>query len=239
VSTTPQYSIGRRLSAWAVHAFTGSGTVIALLALLAVIDGDPTACLIWLGVALIVDGIDGTLARRAAVREVLPDFDGSVLDLVIDYLNYVVVPALFLYRFDLFPYGFGTLTTAFILVTSLYCFCNVNMKSGDNYFVGFPAIWNVVALYLWILQWNPAANVAVVLVIGGLTFTTVKFLHPFRVREFMAINIGVTIVWFATSLLLVLSHPEQPALLMVPWLAATAYYVGVCLWRTIRGPARG
>lgn len=237
MSSSTTYSVGRRLSAWSVHAFTGSGTVLGLLAMLAVIDGNPTACLMWLGIALIVDGIDGTLARRAAVRDVLPDFDGSVLDLVIDYLNYVVVPAIFLYRFDLFPDGFGTVLTAFILVTSLYCFCNVHMKSGDNYFVGFPAIWNVVALYLWVLGWPDFVNAAVVVLIGGLTFTTVKFLHPFRVREFMPINVAVTVVWMASSLILVLVHPELPVLVMVPWLGATAYYVGVCLWRTLRGPA--
>lgn len=236
MSTSTTHSIGRRLSAWGVHIFTASGTVLGMLSLLAVIDGNPTVCLLWLGAALIVDGIDGTLARRAAVSEVLPDFDGSALDLVVDYLTYVLVPAIFLYRFGLLPDGFGTILTAFILLTSLYCFCNVHMKSGDNYFVGFPAIWNVVALYLWVLDWNPVVNAAVVLVIGALTFTTIKFLHPFRVRKFMAVNIAVTAVWVATSLVLVLAHPVRPTAALVPWFAASVYYVGICLWRTVRGP---
>ncbi|HSK41854.1 MAG TPA: phosphatidylcholine/phosphatidylserine synthase [Arenibaculum sp.] len=236
MSTSTTHSIGRRLSAWGVHVFTASGTVLGMLSLLAVIDGNPTVCLLWLGLALIVDGIDGTLARRAAVTEVLPDFDGSALDLVVDYLTYVLVPAIFLYRFGLLPDGFGTILTTFILLTSLYCFCNVHMKSGDNYFVGFPAIWNVVALYLWVLDWHPAVNAAVVLVIGALTFTTIKFLHPFRVRKFMPINIAVTAVWMASSLALLLAHPARPMAALVPWFAASAYYVGICLWRTVRGP---
>jgi hypothetical protein len=122
-----------------------------LLATLALLENQPTHCLMWLGVALIVDGLDGALARKVNVQSVLPSFDGSILDLVIDYLTYVFIPALFIYRYIPLPDYTLLLTVSLILVSSLFCFCNVNMKSKDNYFVGFPAAWNVVALCLYII----------------------------------------------------------------------------------------
>lgn len=230
------YGVVRRLLAWGVHAFTASGVVLGLLALLAAVNGQPVLCLGWLGLALVVDGVDGTLARRVSVKEVLPGIDGSVLDLVIDYMTYVVVPAVFLYRFDLLPTGLGVPLAAWVLMTSLYCFSNTGMKSGDNYFVGFPAIWNVVALYLWLLALNPWINAVVLVALGLLTFTTVKFLHPFRVRVYMRLNIAVTAAWLLSSAALVLLYPERPALLWGVWLATSGYYVAVCAWRTLRGP---
>ena len=135
-----------RLKAWGAHGFTATGVVTAFLATLALLENQPTHCLMWLGVALIVDGLDGALARKVNVQSVLPSFDGSILDLVIDYLTYVFIPALFIYRYIPLPDYTLLLTVSLILVSSLFCFCNVNMKSKDNYFVGFPAAWNVVAL---------------------------------------------------------------------------------------------
>lgn len=231
------YGITHRLSAWGVHVFTASGAVLGLLALLATAAGDAKLCLAWLGVALVVDGVDGTLARRASVKQVLPGIDGSVLDLVIDYLTYVVVPAVFMHQFGLLPSGLVSIAlAAWVLLTSLYCFANVQMKSGDNYFVGFPAIWNVVALYLWLLGLDPWINAAVVVGLGLLTFTTVKFLHPFRVKALMPLNIAVTTVWLLCCGALVVLSPDRPGWLFGLWLMASAYYGTVCVWRTARGP---
>ncbi|WP_207480859.1 CDP-alcohol phosphatidyltransferase family protein [Arenibaculum pallidiluteum] len=228
------YGIGRRVSAWAVHAFTGSGAVLGFLALFAAIDGYAAACLGWLGLALVVDGIDGTLARKASVGDVLPQVDGATLDLVIDYLNYVVVPAVFLYRFGLFPEGFGLVGAAWVLLTSLYCFSRTDMKSGDAFFVGFPAIWNVVALHLWLLGWDPWANAAIALVLGVLTFTDVKFLHPFRVRRLMTLNIAAAALWLLGSTALVLTHPERSGWALAAWVAGSLWYAAVSAWRTMR-----
>lgn len=231
------YRITHRLSAWGVHVFTASGAVLGLLGLLATAAGDAKLCLAWLGVALVVDGVDGTLARRASVKQVLPGIDGSVLDLVIDYLTYVVVPAVFMHRFGIFPGNIPSIAlAAWVLLTSLYCFANVGMKSGDNYFVGFPAIWNVVALYLWILGLSPWINAAVTVALGLLTFSTVKFLHPFRVRALMKLNILTTGLWMASGAALVAVAPERPAVPLAIWLATTFYYAAFCIWRTVRGP---
>jgi phosphatidylcholine synthase len=221
-------------AAWAVHLFTASGAVLGLAALLAAIEGDARACLLWLSAALVVDGVDGTFARWARVEETLPHLDGAVLDLVIDYLTYVVVPALFLMRQGLLPEPFAGVLVGYVLVTSLYCFCNKGMKSADHYFVGFPAVWNLVAFYLWVLQLGPVVNAAVVLVLGALTPTGITFLHPFRERRLLPATLVAAGAWGVSSIALMLTHPARPQWALVVWLLATAYYVGVCGWRTMR-----
>jgi phosphatidylcholine synthase len=230
------FSRTSQASAWAVHALTGSGAALGVLAFIAVIDNDPKTALLWLGAALMIDGLDGSLARRVNVKEALPWFSGDTLDLVIDYLNYVVVPAVFIHRFGLLPDHLSLIGALYIALTSLYCFCNTQMKSGDNYFVGFPAIWNIIALYLFVLPIPPAVGFAIVIVIGVLTFTTIKFVHPFRVQHFRIWNIGATILWMLTSLVLILSHPVIPAWAGAVWGLTSIYFIGVCLWRTLWGP---
>jgi phosphatidylcholine synthase len=135
--------------AWSVHAFTTFGIVAGFLALVAVLKNDAFTAFIWLGVALFVDGVDGSLARKARVTEYTPNFDGASLDLVIDYFTYVAVPALMIYWFNMVPLDFylagstwSLLAAVTIMAVSCYTFANVGMKSSDYYFVGFPAIWN-------------------------------------------------------------------------------------------------
>ena len=223
-----------KAKAWSVHAVTASGVILGLLALLAVLDGRPQVCLLWLGAALLVDGLDGTLARKFDVKGVLPHFDGSTLDLVIDYLTYVFIPAIFVYRFIALPEYTLLLSVGVILLSSLFCFCNLNMKSKDNYFVGFPAAWNVVIVYLYVLDFDPWLSLVTILVLAGLTLTKMKFLHPFRVKQFMPLNIGVTLLWMAACALLIVQYPLNQAWLLLVWGLATAYFVGICLWRTLR-----
>ncbi|GIZ13877.1 phosphatidylcholine synthase [Pseudomonas sp. NCCP-436] len=231
----------RQAKAWGVHAVTASGVILALLALLAVLEGQPQQCLLWLGLALLVDGLDGSLARRYDVKSVLPHFDGSTLDLVIDYLTYVFIPAIFLYRFIPLPDYTPLFAVGLILVSSLFCFCNLNMKSQDNYFVGFPAAWNVVVLYFYILDIQPWVALGTIVLLAGLTLTKMKFLHPFRVRQFMPLNILVTFVWLFASGLLIIQQPSDPVWLLALWWIASGYFVGMCVWRSAREwfPTRG
>lgn len=225
-----------RIIAWAVHVLTASGVVIALLSLLAILKGNAQEALLWLGLALAVDGMDGPLARRFEVRRVIPNFDGAVLDLVVDYLSYVLVPAVFLYQLGFFPEPFALAATAFILATSLYIFANVEMKTHDNYFVGFPAIWNVVALYVYVLDPPKMATLAITIVLGLASFSTAKFLHPLRVREGRPITLVATAVWSISSLALILYQPERPGLAFGAWLIASAWLGLQSLRRTFRGP---
>jgi phosphatidylcholine synthase len=221
-----------KAKAWGAHAVTSSGVILALLALLAVLDGRPQVCLLWLGLALLVDGLDGTLARKFDVKVVLPHFDGSTLDLVIDYLTYVFIPAIFVYRFIPLPEYTLLLSVGVILLSSLFCFCNLNMKSKDNYFVGFPAAWNVVVVYLYLLDFDPWLSLGTIVLLSGLTLTKMKFLHPFRVKQFMPLNICVTLVWMSACALLIVQYPLNQTWLLAVWGLATVYFVGICLWRT-------
>jgi phosphatidylcholine synthase len=231
----PKASPSRLGAAWAVHALTASGAVVGLLAMLAVIRGDARGAMIWLGVALAIDGLDGPMARKIGVRDVLPRFDGALLDLIVDYLTYVLVPALFIYWFELLPPGWGLYGAGYILLTSLYCFANLDLKTHDNYFVGFPGIWNVVALYMFVLPSLPWLNAAIVFALGILTFVPIKFVHPLRVKELRDVTLVATIVWALSSFALIFFHPKAPGWLVWCLLGASAWLGFVSLRRTLRG----
>ena len=234
--------------AWAVHVFTTCGIVAGFLALVAVLKGDAVAAFMWLGLALFVDGIDGSLARRARVREYTPNFDGASLDLVIDFFNYVAVPALMIYWFDMVPvpYLFETNTwsliaAAAVMAVSCYTFANVNMKSSDYYFVGFPAIWNVVVLYFYLFNTKEIAwqiNAITIVGLCILTFIPVKFVHPLRVTHWREITISMTVLWAAMTLSLIISGREPGYADVVykvqlgVFSLTSLYFAGISLWRT-------
>ena len=188
--------------AWAIHTLTASGAVLAFLALLAVEQADWRLALLWLAVALVVDGIDGPLARWAGVTRRTPGIDGATLDLVVDYLTYVFVPAMLIYRAGLLPPPYALPLTALVLLSSLYTFARTDMKTEDNFFRGFPAVWNVVAFYLFALQPGPAAGAIAVVVFSGLTFAPIHFIHPVRVRRCQPWLGLLTALWGAASLAL-------------------------------------
>lgn len=224
-----------RAIAWAIHAFTATGALIAMLALTAVTGGDPAAAFLWLGLALVVDAIDGPLARRYRVAEVLPRISGDSLDLVVDYLTYVVVPAVMLASLGILPDGLGPLTAGLVLAASLYTFANRDMKTADNYFEGFPAVWNVLVLYMWVLETPGWANLAVIALCVALTFTRLKFSHPLRVVRLRPLTLAVTGLWGGLSLYLVLAHPAAPLWAVAPWVAVAGYFLAITFWRTVRG----
>lgn len=222
-----------QLKAWGVHAFTASGVVFGLLALLAILEGDPQMSFVWMGVTLLIDGIDGTLARRYDVKNQVPEFDGSILDLIIDYLTYVFVPVVFIYYYVPLPYGTTVLSMAIILLSSFFCFCNVNMKSSDNYFVGFPATWNIVALYFVVI--NPPAFITFLAIIGlaVLSVIPVKFLHPFRVRKAMVLNIIFSVIWLISSACLIAQYGDFGGWALTWWWISGIYFIGFGVWQTI------
>ncbi|HUF86106.1 MAG TPA: phosphatidylcholine synthase [Thermohalobaculum sp.] len=231
-------------AAWAVHAFTASGIVLGFLALLAILEGDRVGVFIWLGLALFVDGIDGTLARHLRVSELTPQFDGATLDNVIDYFNYVAVPAMMIYWFGFVPPGFELPAAAAIMAVSLYTFANMGIKSHDYYFVGFPALWNLVVLYFHVMQSDPWLNLAVIVACCVLTFVPWKYVHPFRVKDWRRVTIPMTVLWAATSFRLVLIDPdsgkaiEASPLVFWLWVMASVYFLLLSVLRTVR-PERG
>jgi phosphatidylcholine synthase len=232
--------------AWAVHGFTTSGIVLGFLALVAVLKYDPVAAFMWLGLALFVDGIDGTLARKARVLEYSPNVDGRTLDNVIDFFTYVAVPALMVYWFNMTPVPdlwfapqtWSLISAATIMAVSCYTFANVGMKSDDYYFVGFPALWNIVVLYFFILQTGWAANFVTIILLSILTFIPVKFVHPLRVTDWREITVPLTVLWAALSLSLTFALKDRSGwgnveqVEMWVWLGASLYFCAISLWRT-------
>ncbi len=174
----------RVAAAWLVHLFTASGVVLAFLALEATERGEWRLALLWLLAALAVDGVDGSLARWARVKEHAPRIDGEAFDLIVDYLNYVFVPAVFIGRAGLVPEALALPLAAAILLSSVYVFVRRDMKTPDNYFRGFPALWNVVALYLFVAQPGAVAGAVVVTLLAFLSFASIRFVHPFRITDY-------------------------------------------------------
>jgi phosphatidylcholine synthase len=181
--------------AWAIHVFTATGALCGLLGLLAVIDGNPRAALLWIMAAQVIDGLDGPAARRLNVREMCPKIDGNVLDLVIDYLTCVVAPAIFIVEFELVPGNIALLAAGTILVSSLYVFARTDLSAPGGWFRGFPAMWCFVVTCMVVLDSHPTANVAIVAVFVALQFAPIKFVHPLRVRELRQITAPVTALW--------------------------------------------
>ena len=160
--------------------------------------------MLWLLAALVVDGVDGTFARAARVKELAPRIDGDVLDLVIDYLNYVFVPTAFLLESGLLAGGLALALAGLIQLSSLYVFARRDMKTDDGYFRGFPALWNIVALYLCATATGGAAAAIIVAGLVLLSFAPVHVAHPFRVRDYGRWLPALALVWTGSTLLLLL-----------------------------------
>lgn len=223
----------RRAQAFAVHAFTASGAVLGFLALVTTLEGELAAAFLWLGVALVVDGVDGTLARRVGVKEWTPEVDGDALDHVVDYLTYVAVPALMLHMGGFLPEGWETPAAALVMGASCWTFANAEAKTADGWFVGFPSVWNLVVLAFFVLGTPPALNLAVVLACAALTFVPWKYCHPFRVRAWRGVTLPVTGAWFAATLWLLFEGPGAAAAQAV-WLGAALWFGALTALRTRR-----
>lgn len=212
-----------RVPASLVHVLTASGAALALMALLAAADGNWQEMFIWLGLALIVDGIDGPLARAAQVEQVMPRFSGVRLDLIIDYLTYVAVPAFALCRAELLPEAFRLPAAIAILLSSLFHVADRESKTEDGYFVGFPAIWNIVCLYLFAFMPRPAVALGVIVVLVAATFVPIHYVHPLRVVRLRFATLIVTLLWTAGAVGAVL-NPFPSPLWVELLLGSTALY---------------
>jgi phosphatidylcholine synthase len=234
---SPEPRRGGLALAWGVHLVTAAGAALALLAIEAVFRDAHRDALLWLLAALAVDGIDGTLARGARVAERTPRIDGAALDLVIDYLTYVVIPALIIWRLGVLPEPLALPLAALILMSSLYVFARRDMKTDDGYFRGFPALWNVVALYFVVAPPGPLVGVGVVAGLIVLTFAPVHVVHPFRARGYGRWLPAIAALWAASSAALLLPGlGAAAAALFAVSLASAAALVGVSLRRSWRGP---
>lgn len=222
----------RWLASWGVHMFTASGAFFGFLALLAIEAGDLPRAFGWLVVTFIVDAVDGSLARWVRVSEFTPRFEGFLVDCIVDYFTYVILPVLILHRAELLPEGFRLLGAALILMSSTYHYGNLDVKAPDYFFYGFPAWWNLVIFYLYVLATGPWVNLAVVLFLVVLTPVRLKYIHPFRVEELRWLNALASVV-LAVSAGIILWHlPERTPWALALSLLAVAYLGGLGVLRT-------
>jgi phosphatidylcholine synthase len=187
--------------AFSVHLLTASGAVLAMLALLAAAGGDWATMYVWLMVALIVDGIDGPLARAAKIKENAPQWDGALLDLIIDYLTYVFIPAYALFTSGLFVGWTGWLSTGIIVFTAVIYFADTRMKTADNSFSGFPGCWNMVVLVFFALTPPWQVMLFIIAALAILQFFPVKFVHPVRTDRWRVVSLPMIVVWTVAAIL--------------------------------------
>mgnify|MGYP000000219446 FL=1 len=234
--STTAPGLGRTVAAWAVHALTISGLVWAALALQALLNDDIALMWLWFVIALIVDGVDGTLARKVGVREVIPWFDGAVVDNLVDYLTWTFLPALFMSM--ALPFGpapVPLLMMILIIVSSVFCYANDGEKSNDNYFVGFPAAWNCVAIIMYVLQTPAWVNIIATIVLAALTLVPIHYTHPARVKRFRAINIVSVVLWLFACGALVVLYPVQPLWLLIVFWVGGGWFMISGFIRTATG----
>jgi phosphatidylcholine synthase len=218
-------------AAFSVHLLTASGAVLAFGALIAAIQGEFTVMFAFLGIALLIDGVDGALARRLRVSELLPRWSGETLDLVVDYLTYVFVPVFALASGTILPLPLAIPAAVAILISSAIYFADTSMKTADGYFRGFPALWNIVVFYLFLARPAPAIAVAIVAALIILTFLPVYFVHPLRARGWRLPNIVVLIAGAALALAALFYHMSPPVAVAYGLYAVAAYFAAIGLMR--------
>jgi phosphatidylcholine synthase len=214
-------------SLFAIHLLTASGAAFSLLAVMAIAEGAWNRAFVWLGIALLVDGVDGPLARRHRVRERLPKWDGAALDFVIDYTTYVFAPAIIVAQALGLSPVVGAAAGIIVAVTGALYFADTRMKQPDNSFRGFPAVWNMAVFVIYAFLPAPPVTVAVIIVLAFLTFLPVNFVHPVRVVKWRTLTLAVLAIWFATSVWLISTNFTTTPLVRFALLAASAYLLCV------------
>jgi phosphatidylcholine synthase len=213
-----------RAAALFVHVFTALGAGIALLALLEAVREHWAAMFAWLGLALVIDGLDGPIARRLNVEAAQPDWSGEVLDLVVDFVTYVFVPAYAIIASGLlFPIAAPLLGVGIVVSGALY-FADRRMKTADNHFRGFPALWNAAAFYLFLLHPSPAVSTLGIAALIALTFVPINVLHPVRVKRLRGLNLSLIAVWAVLAIMTVVQD-FNVAMPVTALLCAIALYV--------------
>jgi phosphatidylcholine synthase len=210
--------------AFAVHVFTATGAAIAFLALILATGEHWAAMFFCLGCALIVDGVDGPLARAFNVAQVLPRWSGETLDIVVDFVTYVFVPAYAIAASGMLPRALAIPAGVIVVISGALYFADRNMKTADNYFRGFPGVWNLAAFYLYVLEPSEWIAAAMIAVLAALTFAPIKFLHPLRVKRLRAFNIGLLLAWAVLALVTVIDNLQPGAYVTWPLALIAVYF---------------
>ena len=227
-----------QLAAWGVHVYTAFGAVLGFLALDATANSNYGLAFAWLTVATVIDCTDGTLARRVGVKRVLPNFDGARLDDIVDYLNYVVVPLVLAYHAGLIPHGTaGLIVSSLPLLASGYGFCQLDAKTEDHFFKGFPSYWNVVVFYFYTLGTPRWYNVVALIGFSLLVFVPIGYLYPSKNRTAQRTTYVLGCVWAVCMIVLLLQFPTPSHQLAAASLFFPIYYMALSLYLHFRRPS--
>jgi phosphatidylcholine synthase len=212
-----------RARAFAVHIFTALGAGLALMALLEAVRGHWAAMFGWLGIALLVDALDGPMARRLRIGEVLPNWSGETLDLVVDFTTYVFVPAYAIAASGLLVPHLAPFLGIAVAVSGALYFADLRMKTDDNYFRGFPTLWNVAVFYLFLLRPQPWLASAIIALLVVATFLPIHVMHPVRVRRLRSLNLTLVVAGCGLAAFAVLRNFEVPAAVTIALCLIAAY----------------
>jgi phosphatidylcholine synthase len=216
--------------AWIAHLYTASGAVFAFLAARAIIEFDYRTAFFWLGVQIIVDATDGVLARALRVSERLPWFNGAKLDDIVDYLCYVFVPALFVWRAILVPETWVLYVTGAMLLSSAYGFNRADAKSADHFFTGFPSYWNIVVFYMLLLRLSDAVNGAILLALAAMVFVPIRYVYPSRTPVLRWLTNSLGAIWGVLLGVMLWQYPAVSPTVLWASLVFPVYYFGLSFW---------
>ena len=221
----------QKIPACLVHIFTGSGIIFSFMALVSVIEGYKLLTFMFLGIALLVDIVDGTLARKYKTEIIFPNIDGKTLDTIIDYINYIFIPCIMIYKFGYLPPELKIIIPIFIICVSLYSYVNTKLVDTSFSYIGFPSIWNVILLYLEILSFNQWINLFIISFFLLLKFVPFRVIHPMRNVAFKKTNIIILFGTLLTSSILLMSKLEVKFIndfyfyFLILWLIFNSYFI--------------
>ncbi|MEJ6708973.1 MAG: CDP-alcohol phosphatidyltransferase family protein [Amylibacter sp.] len=213
----------QKIKALSVHLFTATGAIFAMLAMLAAVDGKWDLMFLWLVVAFIVDGIDGPLARKYDVKQFAPQYDGMVLDMIIDYITYIFIPAFALFKSGLLPDWTGWICILVITYSSAMYMVDTRMKTKDNSFAGFPATWNMLVLVIFATEPNFWIILFLVIACAITMFTPLKFVHPVRTERWRWLSLPIAFIWTSAASYAAWSNFDQNTLVTLSLTMTSVY----------------
>jgi phosphatidylcholine synthase len=211
------------IRAFSVHMLTASGSFLAFLGVVAAAEKRFVDMFWWLGLALLVDGIDGPIARKVRVKEVLPNWSGDTLDNIIDYVTYVLLPAFALYQSGMIGEPWSFVAAGLIVVSSAIYYADMGMKTDEYFFSGFPVVWNMLIFTLFVIDASATTALVAVLLSVFLTFLPIHFLHPVRVKRLRPLNLAVFLLWCGFGGYALLLHFESPPWVVVGTIVTSIY----------------
>lgn len=233
------YHPAHYLVAWAVHAFTASAACFGILTLIRIYQHNYVQALWFMAIAVLIDAVDGTLARLVRVKSVLPKIDGALLDNIVDYLNYVITPCFFLYvKPDMLPPNYLLFIIIAITITSSYQFCQSDAKTADHFFKGFPCYWNIAVFYMFIFNTSMTSNALILSILCILIFIPVKYVYPSRLdyltdSKFLKIIMhSFSLIYGLSSALILWSYPHMDSLWLALSIGYVIMYLSLSVYRT-------